>query len=142
MNPHEGKNSLALSRNSFSFYRLSDPDSISAQRDHGVQGISSKHFIGVEEIVQVFEFLRRKLGQTSNLFFFVVHQLLDRFTLFDAYPDNEKSIMFGNSFFGLIFHVYFFLFFSRKGGMEKSCERMVAIRASKKSSPLSHLNEA
>src|SRR5438874_13639848 len=87
MNPHEGKNSLALSRNSFSFYRLSDPDSISAQRDHGVQGISSKHFIGVEEIVQVFEFLRRKLGQTSNLFLFVgprndnyIHIRKDQFT--------------------------------------------------------------
>jgi serine/threonine protein kinase len=36
----------------------------------------------------------------------------------------------------------FFLFFCGGGGMEKSSERMVAIRALKKSSPVPRLSEA
>src|SRR6266511_115658 len=66
-----------------------------------------KRFIGVEPFVQVSRLLSRKCVQTSFVFVFFGHQVLDPFTPLDAYRDHEKTVIFGKSFFLLIFHIYF-----------------------------------
>jgi len=61
----------------------------------------SKRYAVVEEIIQVFQFLSRKLGQTSFLFFRLVHDVLD---LVEDHVDKEQRFTFGRSICGLNFH--------------------------------------
>src|SRR2546421_9151258 len=53
----------------------------------------SKHCVAVEPFVQVFQFLSRKPGQTSFLFFMVVHRLLDRSKRGQAYRGKDNGFI-------------------------------------------------